>query len=81
VKEDGAEVICLGCAGMAGFDKALEKKLGVPVLDGFVCALKLLELFNQYGLRHSKVLTYAGPQSKELTGLGSHFSNVYLKKK
>lgn len=59
VKEDGAEVICLGCAGMSGFDKALERKLGIPVLDGFVCALKLLELFNQYGLRHSKILTYA----------------------
>jgi allantoin racemase len=79
VKEDGAEVICLGCAGMSGFDKALEKKIGVPVLDGFVCALKLLELFHQYGLRHSKILTYAKPISKELTGLASRFSNVYVK--
>jgi allantoin racemase len=64
VREDGAEVICLGCAGMSGFDKALEKKLGVPVLDGFVCALKLLELFNQYGVSHSKILTYAGSLPK-----------------
>jgi allantoin racemase len=64
VKEDGAEVICLGCAGMSGFDKALEKKLGVPVLDGFVCALKLLELFHQYGIRHSKNLTYAAALPK-----------------
>jgi allantoin racemase len=79
VKEDGAEVICLGCAGMSGFDKALEKKLGVPVLDGFVCALKLLELFDQYGIRHSKILTYAAPESKELTGLPSRFSKAYLK--
>ena len=81
VKQDRAEVICLGCAGMSGFDKALEQKLGVPVLDGFVCALKLLELFQQYGLRHSKILTYAAPLAKELTGLSSHFSNVYLKNK
>ena len=79
VKQDGAEVICLGCAGMSGFDKALEQKIGVPVLDGFVCALKLLELFEQYGLRHSKILTYAAPLSKELTGLSSRFSKVYLK--
>ena len=79
VKQDGAEVICLGCAGMSGFDKALERKIGVPVLDGFVCALKLLELFEQYGLRHSKILTYAAPLSKELTGLSSRFSKVYLK--
>jgi allantoin racemase len=81
VEEDGAEVICLGCAGMAGFDKALEKKLGVPVLDGFVCALKLLELFNQYGLRHSKILTYTAPFAKGLTGLSSRFSKAYLKNK
>ncbi|MCJ7825920.1 MAG: aspartate/glutamate racemase family protein, partial [Anaerolineales bacterium] len=28
VEEDGAEVICLGCAGMTGLDKRLEKALG-----------------------------------------------------
>jgi allantoin racemase len=81
VKEDGAEVICLGCAGMSGFDKALEKKLGVPVLDGFVCALKLLEIFQQYGLRHSKILTYGSPLAKGLTGLSPRFSKAYLKNK
>jgi allantoin racemase len=81
VKQDGAEVICLGCAGMTGFDKALEQKIGVPVLDGFVCALKLLELFEQYGLRHSKILTYSAPLSKELTGLPLRLSAAYLKSK
>ena len=81
VKQDGAEVICLGCAGMSGFDKALEQKIGVPVLDGFVCALKLLELFQQYGLSHSKILTYATPLPKELTGLSARFSDAYLKNK
>jgi allantoin racemase len=81
VKQDGAEVICLGCAGMTGFDKTLEQKIGVPVLDGFVCALKLLELFQQYGLSHSKKLTYAAPLAKELTGLSSRFSKAYLKNK
>ncbi len=81
VKEDAAEVICLGCAGMSGFDKTLERKIGVPVLDGFVCALKLLELFNQYGLRHSKILTYGDPLAKELIGLPSRFSKAYFKNK
>lgn len=37
------EVICLGCAGMAGLDKRLEAELGVPVLDGVVSALKLMQ--------------------------------------
>ena len=79
VKEDGAEVICLGCAGMSGLDKELQQKLGVPVLDGVVCALKLLELFYQYGVTHSKTVTYSTPLSKELSGFSSKFSGVYLK--
>ena len=79
VEEDGAEVIVLGCAGMSGLDKELQKKLSVPVLDGFVCALKLLEFFQQYGVSHSKIKTYASPLSKELLGLPSKFSKAYSK--
>jgi allantoin racemase len=80
VKEDGAEVICLGCAGMSSLDKDLQKKLGIPVLDGFVCALKLLELFHQYGLTHSKIKTYSAPLRKELSRLPGKFLNPYVKK-
>jgi len=39
VNQDKAEVIVLGCAGMTGLDKKLQAELGVPVLDGVVCAL------------------------------------------
>lgn len=81
VNEDGAEVICLGCAGMSGFDKELQKKLDVPVLDGVVCALKLLELFHQCGLTHSKVLTYSAPLWKELTNLSPDFAKAYTSEK
>jgi allantoin racemase len=80
VREDGAEAICLGCAGMSGLDKELQTKLKVPVLDGFVCALKLLEVFDQYGVTHSKINTYTRPLSKELTGLSSKYRKPYLKK-
>ena len=30
---DGADVIVMGCAGMARHRRALEKALGVPVID------------------------------------------------
>ncbi|MDX9864243.1 MAG: aspartate/glutamate racemase family protein [Anaerolineaceae bacterium] len=56
--EDSAEVICLGCAGMSGLDKRLEKELQVPVLDGVVCALKLLEGLLGYGVHTSKKRLY-----------------------
>jgi allantoin racemase len=54
VEEDGAEVIVLGCAGFAGLDKALEAELHVPVLDGTVCALMILEGLIRYHVGISK---------------------------
>jgi allantoin racemase len=77
VNEDGAEVICLGCAGMAGLDKQLEETLGVPVIDGVVGALKLLEGLVGYGVRTSKRLAYATPARKELLNLPSIFDQPY----
>ena len=77
IEEDGAEVICLGCAGMAGLDKHLQKKLGVPVLDGVVCALKLLEGMVGYGLTTSKRRAYAQPGYKPLLGFPEVFQKVY----
>ena len=58
VKEDAAEVIVLGCAGMSGMDRKIQDTLGVPVLDGIVCALILAAGFSRYGVGTSKVLGY-----------------------
>ncbi|MGD2122654.1 MAG: aspartate/glutamate racemase family protein [Gemmatimonadota bacterium] len=58
VKEDGAEVIVLGCAGMAGMDRKIQDRLNVPVLDGVACALILASGFVRYGVGTSKVLGY-----------------------
>ncbi len=77
IKEDGAEVICLGCAGMSGLDKRLQKNLNVPVVDGFIAALKMIEIFNQYGVSHSKILTYAKPQEKDILNLNDIYKNAY----
>ncbi len=58
LKEDLAEVIVLGCAGMTGMDKKLEEELGVPVLDGVVCALIILSGLIKYGVSTSKIRRY-----------------------
>lgn len=42
--KDGADVIVLGCAGMSGLDSLIQKELGIPGLDGVVCALILTEV-------------------------------------
>jgi len=78
VAEDGAEVICLGCAGMAGMDKRMEKDLGIPVVDGVVASLKLLEGVIGYGVRTSKRCAYANPVRKELVNLPPIFEKPYV---
>ena len=40
VEKDGAEVIIMGCAGMAGYAREIEDILGVKVLDPVAIALK-----------------------------------------
>jgi allantoin racemase len=77
VAEDGAEVICLGCAGMAGLDKGLEAEVGVPVIDGVVAALKLLEGLVAYGVHTSKHRAYARPGRKEVVGMDAVFNRPY----
>ena len=65
IEEDGAEAICLGCAGMGPLDKAVEGALGVPVLDSVACGAKLLEGLFDYGLATSRVTAFRPPEEKE----------------
>jgi len=68
VETDGAEVICLGCAGMAGLEEAITAALGVPVIDGVAAAVKLAEAVVGLGLKTSKISTYAKPDAKKIIG-------------
>ncbi|MGW8251924.1 MAG: aspartate/glutamate racemase family protein [Anaerolineales bacterium] len=77
IHEDGAEVLCLGCAGMTGLDKQLEQVLGVPVIDGVVAALKFLEGMLGYGVRTSKRRVYAQPAPRELMNMAAIFKTAY----
>ena len=66
VELDHAEVICLGCAGMAGLEEAITNALHVPVIDGVGAAVRLAEALVGLGLRTSKVSTYARPEPKKI---------------
>jgi allantoin racemase len=61
VVEDGAEVLILGCAGMAGYAEDVEEQLGVPVLDPSAVALKTVEGMVRLGKKQSKVAYFAQP--------------------
>ena len=64
VVEDRAEVICLGCGGMAGLTEQVQSRTGVPVVDGVAAAVTIAESLVRLGLRTSKVRTYAPPRAK-----------------
>lgn len=64
----GAEVLCLGCGGMAGMAERLTAELGVPVVDGVTAAVKFAEALVGLGLRTSKVNAFAPPLDKPRPG-------------
>lgn len=51
--ERGAEVVVLGCTGLAGLSKHVEKEVGVPVVDPAAAVLKAAELIVSLNLRHA----------------------------
>lgn len=73
IEEDGAEAICLGCAGMSGLAESLEEELPVPVVDSVGAGSVLAESLVQLGKQTSGVMTYRKPESKEITGYDEHF--------
>jgi len=61
IKEDKAEAIVLGCAGMTNLAAEFQETYGLPVLDGVVCALSLCESMARLGLKTSRLGGYASP--------------------
>ncbi|EFQ62021.1 MULTISPECIES: aspartate/glutamate racemase family protein [Pseudomonas] len=68
IREDKAEVICLGCGGMAGLDEQIRQRTGVPVVDGVTAAVTIAESLVRLGLSTSKIRTYATPRAKKVLG-------------
>ncbi|MGW6399276.1 aspartate/glutamate racemase family protein [Streptomyces sp. NPDC055134] len=66
VERDKAEVICLGCGGMAGLTERVVERTGVPVVDGVAAAVTIAESLVRLGLSTSKVRTYAAPRTKTI---------------
>ena len=73
MEEDDAEAILLGCAGFAEFADELEQELGIPVLDGVVCGVKLAEAMVELGKTTSKYKTYRQPERKTFSGQFARF--------
>ena len=81
IEEDGAEVLILCGAAFAGMHHELSEKLGVPVLEGISCAVKLAELLIDLSLHTTRVGQYLPlKQPKRLKGFPD-FQNLETFKK
>lgn len=63
-REDQAEAIVLGCAGMADLCDQLTAETGVLVIDGVTAAVKFAEAVAGTGYKTSKLGAYAAPLEK-----------------
>jgi allantoin racemase len=73
LRDDRAEAIVLGCAGMADLAADLSREFGVPVVDGVAAAVKQAEGLVALGLKTAKRGAYAFPISKPYHGLLTPF--------
>jgi allantoin racemase len=76
LSEDHAEVIVLGCAGMADLAGDLSREIGAPIIEGVSVAVKFVEALAGLRLSTSKVGDLAFPIPKRYTGALSYMSPV-----
>ncbi|GAK72086.1 hydantoin racemase [Agrobacterium rubi TR3 = NBRC 13261] len=69
LRDDRAEAIILGCAGMADLTAELRNEFNVPVVDGVAAAVKQAEALITLGLTTAKSGAYASPISKPYKGM------------
>lgn len=59
IRDDGAEAIVLGCAGLSELVEPLRAALGLPVIEGVAAAVGIAEALLSQGLSTSRANTYA----------------------
>eukprot|EP01035_Chromulina_nebulosa_P053703 gene53703-biopygen38139 len=78
IRQDRAEAIVLGCAGMADLVDALSREFGLPVIDGVAAAVKQAEALVALGLKTAKRGAYAAPIGKPYLGMLEPFAPAQI---
>jgi allantoin racemase len=69
IEEDGADVIVLAGAPLAGLAAKVKSRIAVPVIEGVAAAVKQAELLVALDVRKAVAGTYRRPHPKPSTGL------------
>ncbi|HEC46261.1 MAG TPA: Asp/Glu/hydantoin racemase [Pseudomonas xinjiangensis] len=74
VKEDGADVLILAGAPLAGLARSVSDRMPVPTIDGVTCALIQAQAMVDMAARTPSAGSYTQPPTKPCRGLGSALS-------
>jgi len=66
IESKGAEVIILGCTGMAPVARIVKEELDVPVIEPMATAFKVAELMIGLKLTHSEIGLYMAPNKGKI---------------
>lgn len=66
MEDQGAEALVLGCGATTGLASRVTEKLGIPVLDPGLTAVKYAEMLVDLGLSHSKRTYPYNPRVRQL---------------
>jgi allantoin racemase len=77
VEEDGAEVILLGCAGMAGLQESVAVAAGVPVVDAVWAGVVMTGALARAGARTSKRNRYRPVDPRPGTRVPPGLARIY----
>ena len=70
INRDGAEVIVLGCTGMATLAQNVREQLSVPLVEPAATTFKMAELLVKLGLRHHRGGLYLAASYDKIEGYG-----------
>jgi allantoin racemase len=77
VLQDGAEVILLGCAGMAGLEETVARAAGVPVVDSVRAGVTMVGALARSGARTSKHNLYRPVEPRSSIDVPPGLARVY----
>lgn len=74
LRQCGAEVLLLGCAGLTTFVDDLQKKVDMPVIDPVEAGCQVLKTIHASGLNTSHIGLFSSPAPQKMNRLGKLFS-------
>ena len=79
LRERGAEVLLLGCAGLTNFVDALQTRLDMPVIDPVEAGCQVLKTIHASGLNTSHIGLFSSPAPQKMKQLGKLFTDDMIK--